>query len=75
MDSIQKQKDVALVTSILVYICIAAMLYYTFLLVGIDHAKALVESIVVSTTLITLVILYLFGKIWKKELDSNTKSK
>jgi len=44
-------------------------------LVGIDHAKALVESIVVSTTLITLVILYLFGKIWKKELDSNTKSK
>jgi hypothetical protein len=68
MERIQKEKDVALVISILAYIGITLALYSAFLLAGIDWPKALVESIVISATLITLVILYLYGKIWRKEL-------
>ena len=63
----RKQKYVSMVLSIMIYILIIATLYYGFIAVGIDHIKALVESIVISTTIITLVILYLFGRIWKRE--------
>jgi hypothetical protein len=68
MDRIQKEKDIALVISFLAYIGIATALYWAFLAIGIPSMQALVESIIISTTLITLVILYFFGKIWKKEL-------
>jgi len=73
MDRIQKEKDVALVTSILAYIAITIALYTAFLLAGIDWIKAAVESVVISATIITLIILYLFGKIWKKELKNESK--
>ena len=68
MDRIQKQKDIALIVSVIVYIIILAGLYMIFILLGIESIKAAVESAVISTTIITLVILYLFGRIWKKEL-------
>jgi len=70
MDSIQKEKDVALICSVLVYAGIVTALYYAFLLAGIDSVKAAVEAVVISATLITPVILYLFGRVWKRELGT-----
>jgi hypothetical protein len=70
MDRLQKEKDVAKIFSVLAYVGIFVALYSAFLLAGIDQAKALIESVVISATTVTLVILYLFGKIWKKELDA-----
>jgi hypothetical protein len=68
MDRLQKEKDVALIGSVLAFMAIAIMLYLVFLLAGIDSINAAVESIVISSTIVTVIILYLFGKIWKKEL-------
>lgn len=67
MDRIQKEKDVAAVASALAYIGIAASLYAVFSMAGVDPLKSLVESLVVSATIVTLVVLYLFGRIWKRE--------
>ncbi|RLI97948.1 MAG: hypothetical protein DRO99_02020 [Candidatus Aenigmatarchaeota archaeon] len=65
---VQKCKDMAFVVSILSYISITAALYFAFLGIGIESIKALIEAIVISATLVTLVVLYLFGRIWKMEL-------
>jgi len=70
MDRIQKEKDVALACSVLAYIGIVTALYYAFVLAGIDSIKAAVEAVVISATLITPVILYLFGRVWEKELGT-----
>ena len=68
MDNIQKEKDIALICSIVAYVAITILLYFGFVVAGIDSLKAVMESVVISSTLITVIILYLYGKIWKKEL-------
>ncbi len=67
MNKIQKQKYIAFWTTVIVYVFFIYSLYNIFLLAGIDWTKALIESVVISTTLITMAGLYLFGRVWKKE--------
>ena len=66
----KKAKLCASIISVIVFLVMAYALYYAFMMAGIDSLKAIVESIVISTTLITLVALFLFGRIWKKELKT-----
>ncbi len=66
--SYHKEKDIAFWVSVLVYICFIYALYNIFLLAKIDWAQAFLEAMVISTTLVTMVALYLYGRIWKKEL-------
>ena len=61
----EKQNAMAVIASILAYLAITTALYYAIQLAGIDQLKAAVEAIVIAATLVTLVILYLFGRIWK----------
>lgn len=63
----KKEKTAALACSAAAFIVICFAMYSIFVLIGLDHIKAIIESIILSATIDTLVILYLFGKIWLKE--------
>ncbi len=60
-------KALGIALSAAVYAALIFLLYHIFLAAGIDYAKAVVESVIISTTAITLLILYLLGRIWKEE--------
>ena len=57
-----------LVLSIVIFLVVLLALYYAFLGLGIEHDKAMIEALVIGSAIITPVILYLFGRTWKKEI-------
>ena len=66
--SMQNEKALALIGSAFSYIAIVLALYNAFIYLDIDYINALLEAMVIASTIVTMVILYLFGRIWKREL-------
>lgn len=54
--------------SVAVFIAVVFALHYAFVGFGIDPGKAGVEAVVITAAVITMVVLYLFGRTWKREL-------
>jgi len=63
-----KTSEIIAVTAV-VYTITTMGLYYGLRIIGIDAIESMVESIVIATTLITLLILFLLGAKWREELE------
>ena len=57
-----------LVLSVVKFLGLVLFLYYVFIGMGIEEGKAVIEALIIASAIITLVVLYLFGRTWKKEL-------
>ena len=66
--SLRKEKIINVILSVIKFLGVVTALYYIFTGLGIEHDKAVIEAIVIATAIITPIVLYLFGRTWKKEL-------
>lgn len=56
--------------SIVIFIAVVFALYYSFISIGIDEGKAVIEALVISSAIITPIVLRLFGRTWKREIGN-----
>ncbi len=66
--NLEEERTSNIILSVVVFAVVVLALYYCFLGLGIDPGKAGIEALVIGSAIITPVILYLFGKTWKKEI-------
>ena len=66
--NLEEEKSSNIILSLVVFAVVVLALYYAFMGFGIDPGKAGIEAVVIGSAIITPVVLYLFGRTWKKEL-------
>lgn len=66
--SLETEKDLNIILSVVIFIVVMLALHYTFIGLGIEPGKAIVEALVMASAIITPVVLYLFGRTWKRDI-------
>lgn len=64
---LRKEKIMNVILSAIKFLGVVIALYYIFTGLGIEQDKAVIEALVIGSAIITPVVLYLFGRTWKKE--------
>ena len=65
---LRKEKIMNVILLAIKFLGVVIALYYIFTGLGIEHDKAVIEALVIGSAIITPIVLYLFGRTWKKEL-------
>ncbi len=65
---LRKEKTLNVILSVIKFLGVVIALYYIFTGLGIEQDKAAIEALVIGSAIITPIVLYLFGRTWKKEI-------
>lgn len=66
--NLKKEKTANVILSVIIFLGLVLALHYAFAGLGIEEDKAIVEAVIISSAIITPIVLYLFGRTWKKEM-------